>query len=126
MNLGRTRRRYVRTPTEVRRSDAELGRPADQLRLRLDPELRVDGREVALHRALAEEQALGDLGRRLSTGGQQGDLPLPPAEGVDAQRRPSPRAALAPGQEDLDLVRDRVDVAQPRPVVRAGQLDVGR
>src|SRR5690349_8618291 len=126
---AREKPRNVRT--EIRpytygiRLDAELGRPADQFGLGLDAELDVHGGEVALHRALAEEQPLGDLGRGLSAGGQQGDLALPPAQGIDPQRRPPSRPALAPGEEDLDLVRDRVDVAEPGPVIGTGQLDVG-
>src|SRR5690242_8057835 len=99
------------------RLDAELGRPADQFGLGLDAELDVHGGEVALHRALAEEQPLGDLGRRLSAGGQQGHLALAPAQGVDPQRRPPARSALAAGEEHLDLVGDRVDVAEPGPVI---------
>src|SRR3954451_25424426 len=107
------------------RLDPEFDRPADQLRLGLDAELDVHGGEVALHRACAEEQPRGDLVRRLSAGGQQRDLALPPAQGIDPQRRPSARPALAPGEEDLDLVGDRIDVAEPGPVIGPGQLDVG-
>src|SRR3954464_6288213 len=107
------------------RLDAELGRSADQFGLGLHAELHVYGGEVALHRALAEEQPLGDLGRRLSAGGQQRDLALPPAQRIDPQRRPPTRPALAAGEEDLDLVGDRIDIAEPGPVIGPGQLDVG-
>src|SRR3954451_21947505 len=96
LNLGMSIRRYVRTDTEIR-LDAELGRPANQFGLRLDAELDVDGGQVALHRALAEEQPLGDLRCGLPAGGEQGDLALPPAQRVHAERRAPPGPALASG-----------------------------
>src|SRR3954466_2124772 len=62
------------------RLDAEVGRSADQFGLGVDAELVVDGRQVALDRALAQEQALGDLVSGLSARCQESNLAFPPAE----------------------------------------------
>ena len=46
--------------------DTELGRSADQLGLRVDAELGVDVDQVALDRALAQEEPVGDRNGRLA------------------------------------------------------------
>src|SRR3954447_21558979 len=75
-NLRKRRRRYLRTHTG-NRLHAELGGPADQLDLGVDAELSVDGRQVAVDRALADEEALGDLGGRLGPPGPPRGLSVP-------------------------------------------------
>src|SRR4051812_41865155 len=80
---------------------AEFRRPADQLDLGVDAELDVDGRQVAVHRALAQEQAFGDLGGRLAAHRQDRNLSLAPAQRGDPGVGASSWSALAAGQEDL-------------------------
>src|SRR3954469_9768636 len=65
MNVRMRRGKYLRRDTGLR-SDSELGGPADQLGLRGDAELGGDRREVALDRALAQVEVVGDLDRRLT------------------------------------------------------------
>src|SRR6478735_703906 len=104
--------------------DSELGGPAHQFRLRTDLELFVDVDEVTLHGALAHTELAGDRAGRLAAGGEQSHLAFASAQRIDPQAGPPPRTALSTGHEDLDLISDRVDVAEPRPVVSSGQLDV--
>ena len=62
--------------------------------------------------------------RRLASRREQGHLAFTPAQRIHADVGAAPRPALAAGHEDLDRVNDRVDVAEPWPVIRSGQLDV--
>src|SRR5689334_4907097 len=123
VNVGGVGRGYLRSDTELR-LDAELGGPTDQLRLRADAELAIDIDEVAFHRALAQVQVARDLGRGLAAGSELRNLAFAAAESVDTNGGLAPWAALAPGQEDLDLIGNRVDVTEPRPVVGPRQLHV--
>ena len=90
MNLGTPLRRYIRTYTELE-YHTEVGCPrisSVSSRHRACRRWSPDG---ALDRALAQEQALGDIGSQ-PAGGQESDLVFPPAE------RPDADAALAAGR----------------------------
>jgi hypothetical protein len=79
---------------------------------------------VALHSALADKEVAGNLRRRLASRSEHRHLAFTPAQRIHANVGAPPRPALAAGHEDLDRVNDRVDVAEPWPVIRPRQLDV--
>src|SRR2546423_836293 len=81
LNVGGARGGYLRAVTELL-LNAQLGGPADELRLRADAELAVDAGEVAFHRAPAQIQVTRDLGRGLAAGGEQSHLAFAAAERI--------------------------------------------
>src|SRR6476619_4182858 len=107
------------TSVEIRNfsRNSELGRAANQLGLRADAELGVDAHEMALDRPPAHEELVRGCLCRLTARRETCDLAFAWAHRIDADAGPSTWTALPAGQEDLDLVRNRVDVAQPRPVL---------
>src|SRR4051794_14203101 len=113
-SLGRATSVQVRNLSR----QAELGGPPDELRLGPHSELPVDGGEMRLDGALAHVEMLRDGLRRLASRCQHRDLALSAAEGLDADVRTAAGSALATGEEHLDLIGDRVDVAEPRSMLR--------
>src|SRR2546426_5450197 len=95
--------RYLRTCTGIR-SDAELVGPSDQLGLRGHAQLGVHVDEVALDRALADDQPLRDLAGRLTSRRQHSHLALAAAQRFGSQDRSPARAALTTREEDLHPV----------------------
>ena len=51
--------------------------------------------------------------------GEHGDLTFTPAQRIHTHVGAAARPALAAGHEHLDRVHDRVDVAEPWPVIRS-------
>jgi hypothetical protein len=99
--------------------DSQLRSPADQLRFGTDPELLVDADQVALHSALADKEVAGNLGCLQALRGEHRYLVLTPAQRIHADAGAAPGPALVARHEDLDRINDRVDVAEPWPVIRS-------
>src|SRR4051794_26914123 len=57
---------------------------------------------------------------------EERDLAFTAAEGIDPEVRRSSGPALLPGQEDLDLIGDGVDVTKPGPVLGSWKLHIRR
>lgn len=84
-------------------------------------ELPVDACDVRLHGALADCQEIGDLSRRSTCGSKPGDLAFPRCQRLHTDPLRGTPAAAAAGDELLDLSQNGGGVAEPWPVVAAGQ-----